>query len=299
MALTFHPSREAIALALEKMKDDGLVHPDAVFNENAPEGLRSEVAHRDPYFAYRLGRSSLETKTIDAALELLKREGHVRASADYDQRAVELHRAELKERFEGPWTSLSPTMERLMYMLTSVKRPAHMLELGSFWGYTLGWFAGPCIGPNRAYAAERIIGIDVDADMVEKARANFKKLENVSDVELIAEDARTALDRIDGPFDFVYLEAKYPNKAIAEAEAAAQASGEDDPLGPVSGLYLILLKQLYDRLPSGAWVMAHDNLDWSARKELAPYLEFVRDKAHFRESICFDIDDCGMELSIR
>jgi protein-L-isoaspartate O-methyltransferase len=299
MALTFHPSREAIALALEKMKDDGLVHADAVFNENAPEGLRSEVAYRDPYFAYRLGRTSLETKTIDAALELLKREGHVPASADYDQRAVELHRAELKERFEGPWTSLSPTMERLMYMLTSVKRPAHMLELGSFWGYTLGWFAGPCIGPNRAYTAERIIGIDVDADMVEKARANFKKLENVSEVELIAEDARTALDRIDGPFDFVYLEAKYENRAIAEAEAAAQASGESDPLGPVSGLYLILLKQLYDRLPSGAWVMAHDNLDWTARKELAPYLAFVRDKAHFSESICFDIDGCGIELSIR
>ena len=299
MALTFHPSREAIALALEKMKDDGLVHPDAVFNENAPEGLRSEVAYRDPYFAYRLGRTSLETKTIDAALELLKREGHVPASADYDQRAVELHRADLKEKFEGTWTSLSPTMEGLMYMLTSVKRPAHMLELGSFWGYTLGWFAGPCIGPDRAYAAERIIGIDVDADMVTKARANFKNLENVSEVELIAEDARTALDRIEGPFDFVYLEAKYPNKAIAEAEAAGEASGEDDPLGPVSGLYLILLKQIYDRLPSGAWVMAHDNLDWTARKELAPYLEFVRDKAHFQESICFDIDDCGMELSIR
>ncbi len=295
MALTFHPSREAIALALEKMKADGLVHPDAAFNENAPDGLRSEVAHRDPYFAYRLGRTAQESKIVDSALELLKSEGHVPVSADYDRLALDVHRARLKEKFEGSWTSLSPTMERLMYMLTSVRRPAHLLELGSFWGYTLGWFAGPCIGPNRAYAAERIIGIDVDADMVREARANFKKLEDVSEVELIAEDARTALDRIEGPFDFVYLEAKYENRAIA----AAQASGEKDPLGPVSGLYLILLKQIYDRLPEGAWVMAHDNLDWTARKELAPYLAFVRDKAHFRESICFAIDDCGMELSIR
>lgn len=295
MALTFHPSREAIALALEKMKADGLVHPDAAFNENAPDGLRSEVAHRDPYFAYRLGRTSFENRIVDSSLELLKSEGHVSASADYDRPALDAHRAELKEKFEGPWTSLSPTMERLMYMLTSVRRPAHLLELGSFWGYTLGWFAGPCIGPNRAYAAERIIGIDVDADMVKKARANFKELENVSEVELIAEDARTALDRIEGPFDFVYIESKYENRAIAEAEAA----GETPELGPVSGLYLILLKQIYDRLPEGAWVMAHDNLDWTARKELAPYLAFVRDRAHFRESICFDIDDCGMELSIR
>ena len=295
MALTFHPSREAIELALEKMKDDGLVHPDAAFNEDAPDGLRREVAHRDPYFAYRLGRTSLETGIVDSALELLKREGHVPVSADYDRLAVDAHRARLKDKFEGSWTSLSPTMERLMYMLTSVRRPAHLLELGSFWGYTLGWFAGPCIGPSRAYAAERIIGIDVDADMVKKARANFKKLENVSEVELIAEDARTALDCIEGPFDFVYIEAKYENRAIAEAEAA----GETSELGPVSGLYLILLKQIYDRLPKGAWVMAHDNLDWTARKQLAPYVAFVRDKAHFRESICFDIDDCGMELSIR
>ena len=217
MALTFHPSREAIALALERMKADGLVHPDATFNENAPDGLRSEVAHRDPYFAYRLGRTAQESKIVDSALELLKSEGHVPVSADYDRLAVDSH------------------------------------------------------------------------------RANFKKLENVSEVELIAEDARTALDRIEGPFDFVYIEAKYGNRAIAEAEAA----GETSELGPVSDLYLILLKQLYDRLPEGAWVMAHDNLDWTARKEFAPYLAFVRDKAHFRESICFDIDDCGMERSIR
>ena len=198
MAVTFHPSREAIELALENMKEAGLVHPDAVFNEDAPDGLRREVTYRDPYFSCRLGRTSLES------------------------------------------------------------------------------------------------GI-VDADMVKKARANFGKLENAESVELVAEDARTALDHIDGPFDFVYIEAKYENRQIA----AAEASGESDPLGPVSGLYLILLKQIYDRLPEGAWVMAHDNLDWTARKQMAPYLEFVRDKAHFSESICFDIDDCGIELSIK
>jgi hypothetical protein len=190
-------------------------------------------------------------------------------------------------------------MERLMYALTSARRPAHLLELGCFWGYTLAWFAGPCVGPHRAYEAERIIGIDVDADIMVKTRANFAGLPNAEHVELIAEDARTALDRTEGPFDFVYLEAKYENRQIAEAEAAAESSGKTDPLGPVSGLYLILLKQLYDRLPDGAWVIAHDNLDWTATRQMAPYLAFVRDGAHFSESICFDIDDCGIELSIK
>lgn len=295
MAVTFRPSGEAIELALAKMKEDGLVHPDAVFNEGAPGGLRREVTARDPYFSYRLGRTTEELTIVGEALDLLKRAGHVPVSADYDRQAVDAHRARLKEKFEGPWTTLSPTMERLMYMLTSVRRPQHLLELGSFWGYTLGWFAGPCIGPARAYTPERIIGIDVDADMVKKAKSNFKKLENVESVELIAEDARKALGHIDGPFDFVYIEAKYENRQIAKAEA----EGLSDPYGPVPYLYLVLLKQLYDRLPSGAWVIAHDNLDWTAQKQMAPYLEFVRDKAHFSESICFDIDDCGMELSIK
>jgi protein-L-isoaspartate O-methyltransferase len=299
MTVTFHPRTEAIRLALEKLKDDGLVHPDAAFNEAAPGGLRREVTYRDWHFARRLGRTALEEEIVDDALALLKGIGSVPGEADYDRGAVEPHRALLKERFEGTWTTLSPTMERLIYMLTSVRRPAHLLELGCFWGYTLGWFAGPCVGPSPACQPERIIGIDIDSEMVAKARANFAKLPNTERVELLAEDARTALDRIDGPFDFVYLEAKYENRQIAEAEAAARETGRTNPLGPVSGLYLILLKQIYDRLPEGAWVMAHDNLDWTATKELAPYLAFVRNTAHFSESICFDIDDCGIELSIR
>jgi hypothetical protein len=295
MPLTFRPQREAAELALQRMKDDRLVHVDAVFNDDAPGGLRSEVTRRDPHFAYRLGRTPLESEIVDGALGFLKAEGLVAEDADYDRAAVDRHRALLSETFEGSWTTLSPTMERLMYMLTSVRRPAHLLELGCFWGYTLGWFAGPCVGPDRAYEPERIIGIDVDADMIAKARSNFGKLPNAERVELIAEDARTAIDRIDGPFDFVYLEAKYENRQIA----ASEASGDTDPLRPVSGLYLVLLRQIYDRLSEGAWVMAHDNLDWTAAKQMAPYLAFVRDRARFSQSVCFDVDDCGMELSIR
>jgi len=294
MAITFHPSREATALALDKLKEDGLVHQEAVFNEDADGGLRKEVARRDWHFGRRLGRTALETEIVDAALALVKERGLVGPDADYDRAAVESHRERLKG-FDGSWTTLSPTMERLMYMMTSVRSPAHLLELGCFWGYTLGWFAGPCLGATPAVEAERIVGIDLDASMVEKARANFTRAGWEGQVELIAEDARTALDRIDGPFDFVYLEAKFENRQIA----AAEAEGFKDPLGPVPHLYLVLLKQLYDRLPDGAWVIAHDNLDWVAKKEMAPYLEFVRDKAHFSESICFDIDDCGMELSVK
>jgi predicted O-methyltransferase YrrM len=283
MAIMFHPSVAAVEEALANLKKDGLVHPDAVFNSEAPDGLRSEVTYRDVYFAYRLGRTEREVEVVDEAIALLKSAGLVDGSADYDRETCSEWRDTIKPGFEGTWTSLSPTMERLLYMLTSVRRPRHLIEFGSFWGYTLAWFAGPCLGSRRANEPQRIIGIDVDADMTERARQNFAKVEHGAGVKLIAEDARTALTRLPDPFDFVYIEAK--------CESAGRSSREEC-------LYLTFLKQVYDRLPEGAWGAAHDNLDWSFRQEVAEYLSFVRDRSHFSESICFDIDNCGLELPV-
>ena len=278
MAIKFRATPRAIDLAVEKLKQDGVVHPDAAFNPGAPDGLRREVAYYDRDFMYRLGRTSEDEDVVDAALELLRDRGLAPESASYDKDAFRRHRLDLRDRFDGTWTTLSPAMERLFYMLTSVRRPMHLLELGSFWGYTLAWFAGPCVGAHRAYRAERIIGVDIDAEMSARARANFAKLENSPEVELIAEDAGTAIERIPGTFDFVYIEAK-----------------SDDG----EGLYLSLLEQLYDRLPRGAWVMAHDNLDWTFADEMSAYLPYVRDRSRFTESVSFEIDECGVELSIK
>jgi predicted O-methyltransferase YrrM len=255
-----------------------MVHPDAEYNSDAAGFLRREVAYYDRDLMYRLGRTEAEEEIVDSALAMLKEHGLAAPGAAYDKEAFARHRADIRGKFEGTWTSLSPTMERLMYMLTSVRRPAHLIEFGSFWGYTLAWFAGPCVGPHAAYGAERIIGIDIDARMTAKAVANFRKLGDPDNVELIAEDARTALERMNGPFDSVYIEAK-----------------SDE----MEGLYLSLLKQVYDRLAPGAWVMAHDNLDWTFREEMAEYLPYVRGRERFSQSVSFEIDSCGLELSIR
>lgn len=109
MALIFHPPREVIELVLKELKADKQVHPDAVFNASAPNGLRKEVTYRDLDFIYRLGRTSLEEKIVDAALEFLKSQGLVTRDAGYDKAAFEsLHRV-VKQEFKGSWTSLSPT----------------------------------------------------------------------------------------------------------------------------------------------------------------------------------------------
>jgi predicted O-methyltransferase YrrM len=278
MALTFHPPRQAVEEALGKLKSDWKVHPDAVFNYDAPGCLRREVTRRDLDFGLRLGRTPLEVEVVGAALDFLKAHGLAPAEASYDKAAFEVLRRDVKERFVGTWTSITPAMERLFYMLTSVHRPKRLIELGCFWGNSLAWFAGPCIGVDKAYEAEEVIGIDVDERMIDLARHNFGKLTDCGRVTLVAEDARDCIGRIPGPFDSLYIEAK------SDAEP---------------GMYLILLKAIYDKLRDGAWVVAHDTTEPPMHDELQEYLAWVHDRAHFKESVSFDIDPHGLELSIK
>ena len=283
MTLSFRAPQAVIEQVFAQLKGGGLVHSDASFNAAAEGGLRREVAYRDSDFMDRLDTRKHEQAVVGEAVCFLQQRGLIACDASYDPQAYEQYRKQISDTFTNPFapksgTSVGATMQRLLYALTSVRQPAHLIELGSFWGNTLAWFAGPCVGSQPQYRAQRIIGIDMDVKMTDIARANFAKLPNAEVVELIGEDARTALDRLPGPFDALYLEAK---------------------TGDLHVLYLVLLKQIYDKLPEGAWVLAHDVMHPQLREEMKDYLAFVRDKTHFAESICFDVDWCGLELSIK
>lgn len=275
---TFRPPKTAIEMAVAKLKQDGVIHPEAYFNYCAENGLRREVTYRDDDLQYRLGRSPAEEEIVDAALEMLVSLRLVPPDAGYDKAAFGRFRAEVKRVFKGSWTTITPVMERLMYMLTAVKKPMRLVELGSFWGNTLAWFAEPCIGSNREFEAEKIYGVDIDPGATELARKNFAGLDNCEAVELIGEDAAFALERINGPIDFLYLEAK----------------DDDNNSG-----YLEFVRQAYDKLPRGAWVIAHDTTAYDHQADLRQYLAWVRDELNFSESISFDVDQYGLELSIK
>jgi len=278
MAQRFQAPRKLVELAVEQLKKERVVHPHASFNDRAEHGLRKEVAYRDRDFLHRLARTK-EVEYIDEALQWLKRLDIVSSNAAYDKNAFENYRKEIKRIFHGSWTSFTPVMERLVYMLTSVKRPRRLLELGCFWGNTLAWFAGPCVGSEKQFDADVIYGVDWNKAMILQARKNFAQLPNSDKVTLIADDARNVIEQLQGPFDMVYLDANDPDK--------------------VPGLYLILLKQIYDQLPRGAWVLAHDIFDYEQADDLIDYVEWVRDKNHFTESLALDVDWCGIELSIK
>jgi len=278
MALTFTCEPDVIESALEKLKADGLVSKEASFNYEAVGGLRNEVAYRDFDFLTRLSRSA-EVETVSSILAWLKGNGVVPDDAQYDRETFNAFKTEVKENFTIPGTSITPVMEQLLYMLSSVKRPQRVIGIGTYCGYALVWAVGAGCGRERLYVPEKVYGIDIDQGVTEKARSNFSKLANSKHIELIAEDGLKAADRLGGPFDYVYLDV------------------ESKDLG--KGLYLELLKRLYEKIAKGGWILAHDTVAPPFAHQLDGYLEHARDPNNYDESISFDVDPFGLELTIK
>jgi len=278
MALTYTCESQVIEMALRKLKADGLVSGNAFFNYDAPRNLRKEVAYRDFDFLSRLSRTA-EVETVRSVLAWLKQEGIVPEEATYDERAFNELRQEVKEKFTMPRSSVTPVMERLLYMLSSVRRPRRVIGIGTYCGNALVWNVGSSCGQGKVYEAEKVYGIDIDAEATERARRNFGELMYTSHIELIAEDGLKAVERLEGPFDYVYLDV------------------DSKDLG--KGLYLDLLQTLYGKVEEGGWVLAHDIVVPPFAGQLEGYLAFVRDGENFRESILFDVDAFGLELSVR
>jgi predicted O-methyltransferase YrrM len=95
----------------------------------------------------------------------------------------------------------------------------------------------------------------------------------------MSEDGLRAVERLPGPFDYVFLDV------------------DSRELG--KGLYLELLERLYDKVETGGWILAHDTVVPPFAGQLAAYLAFVRDRQYFRESVSFDVDAFGLELSVK
>lgn len=281
MALAFRPDKKTIERALAALKGYGnMVAPDAFFNYDARDGLRREVAFRDEDFLGILGSIGDEI-VVDSILEMLKSKGLVSRKAAYRKEAFEDLVTLIKDKWFYPWSTFTKAMRRLFYMLASVKQPKIVVGMGIFYGYTLAWSAGPSCGKQRIYTAEKIYGVDINRKAIKGARKNFATLDGAEHVELLAEDGRIVAERLEGPVDFLHLDA------------------DDEKIG--KKLYLELLKKLYPKLSPGAWVLAHDVTDPTFYKsgDFVEYLDYVRDPRFFSESILFDIDHCGLELSIK
>lgn len=271
-------SRLEIQRALAKMKHHGLVAPDASFNFNSITERRTEVALHDYDLQYCIGATQDEA-VVDSASLFLKEHGIIPADASYDKGQFDRFKAGVKDNFEIQWTSFSPAMERFLYFLSSQKKPERMIGIGIFCGYTFIWNLGYAYRPENEAAVREIYGVDIDGPSMAATRANFESFGKPEFINLLDEDGVAVARRLNGPFDYIYLDA------------------DDKDIG--KGLSLTLLEILYDKLTPGGWVLTHDTTGWEFQEDFKEYFQFVRDKKNFSESIQFHIDCYGVEMSIK
>ena len=154
---------------------------------------------------------------------------------------------------------------RLVRRLIDRHRPTNALELGSLIGYSAILIAGSL--PPRG----RLTCVEQNAFLARLVKANAEEAGLGKRVKVVVGDALRVIPLLPGRFDFVLID----------------AAKED---------YLDYLRQLEPKLRPGAVVVA-DNTG-TARREVAPYLEYVRNSAGRYRSRSYDFGDDAMEVSV-
>jgi len=226
-----------------------------------------------------------EAENIDKSIAQMRELGVLTGSGECNHTLFENLRSAVKEHFEVPWTSITPPMERMLYSIAAVNQPRNIVAIGIFCGNTLIWNIGAACGPGGCYSANRLVGVEVENESAVLARTNLERLGVLNSVELLDEDGHETLDKADYPIDLLYLDANGPLPGTT---------------GPSTKMiYLTLLQRAYDKMPPGSLVVAHDTLpEWFVRNA-GEYLDFVRNPAHFRESVSVEPDKVGIEVSVK
>lgn len=218
-----------------------------------------------------------EIAVVASALKVLQECG-ILSKTEYDHDRMLAHRRMVRDTFEIPWTGISPRVQRLLYAINATAQPRTLIAAGIFCGNTFISCAGAAVGAGACYRAEKLVGVEIDPERAEMARRNLAKIDADAVTEIRCEDAVKTAKEFEGGIDLLYLD----------------ADGGPD-LG--KGIYQDILEAAYDRLPSGAIVLAHNSVNCAER--LQQYLAFVRDPEHMRESVNVIIDPEGVEVSVK
>jgi len=218
-----------------------------------------------------------EIRVVGTALDALAGAGII-GHTGYDHDKFLAHRKAVRENFDIPWTAISPRMQRLLYAINAIHRPAVMVAVGIFCGNTFISNAGAAAGPGRCYEAERLVGIEIKPEEAARAHRNVQAIDPEGRAEIVTADGILWLKEYDGTIDLLYLDA-------------------DGPKGKGKSIYLDLLQAALPSLNPGGLVIAHNSINSAA--DLAGYLAFVRDGEEFCACMNMYVDDQGIEVSRR
>jgi predicted O-methyltransferase YrrM len=88
-----------------------------------------------------------------------------------------------------------------MGVILGIKKPKRILEIGMAVGFSASFMVGMLPEDGK------LVTIDRYPLMIEKAKANFERLGVRDKIELIEGDANEVLSKLDGEFDFVFMDA--------------------------------------------------------------------------------------------
>ena len=216
-----------------------------------------------------------EIARVHAALADLVAAG-ILPHVEYDIEAFAAHRRAVAERFDIPWTAITPRMQRLLYAVNAIHRPARMIAAGVFCGNTFFSNAGAAVGPGACYRAEDLVGIEIQPDQAERAERNVRSLDPTGPARVVTADAVAFVRDYDEAIDLLYLDA------------------DGGPEGD-KGIYYDILQAARPRLSDGALVLAHNSVNCADR--LAHYLAWVRDSANATASVNLVLDIEGLEVT--
>lgn len=94
-----------------------------------------------------------------------------------------------------------PETAALLEMLVEATQPRRVVEVGVSIGVTTLRMA------RRLPPGGRIVAIDIDPEIVEEAKANWKRAGVADRIEPVVGPALDVLPALEGPFDFVWLDA--------------------------------------------------------------------------------------------
>ena len=140
------------------------------------------------------------------------------------------------------------------------------IEIGSLVGYSAILIASAM--PPKG----RLVCVETNGFMAWMTQANAAEAGLARKVKVVTGDALRVVPLISGRFDFAFIDAAKPD-------------------------YLDYLRQLEPRLVAGAVVIA-DNTGASFRRDVKPYLDYVRDPAGRYVSREYEFDDDAMEVSV-
>lgn len=218
-----------------------------------------------------------EIQVVGEGLAALKEAG-VLDGILYDGVKFLSFRKAVAEKFEIPWTAITPRMQRLIWAINAIRRPKNMIAAGVFCGNTFISNAGAAAGPGAVHEAANLVGLEIKPAEAERAERNVRKIDSTGTARVVAADAVEYCAKWADTIDLLYLDA-------------------DGDRGRGKGIYLEIAEAAWPRMPAGALLLAHNSVN--AAEAMKDYLSFVRDGKNCRASVNMIVDGEGLEVSLK